>query len=87
MRRHAALLLLGAGALLLSPGAAGVPDVPEMVITPVVSGTIGANGWYTSNVTGEAGPSYQSRSKPRGCDIRTLTEDTAGTRLSCSATP
>jgi hypothetical protein len=55
------------------------------VITPVVTGTLGANGWYTSNVR----VSWTFVPQPletRGCDIRTLSADTKGTQLSCSAT-
>ena len=55
MRRHAAALLFAVGALLLTPGAAGLPNVPgdptPPVVTPVITGTLGLNGWYTTNVT------------------------------------
>lgn len=47
MPRFAAALLLALGALLLTPGAGGVPNVPgdptPPVVTPVVFGTLGAN--------------------------------------------
>ena len=46
MRRHAAALLFAVGALLLTPGAAGLPNVPgdptPPVVTPVITGTLGA---------------------------------------------
>ncbi len=91
MRRLAALLVLGTGALLLSPGATGVPDVPgdptPPVVTPVVIGTLGDAGWYTTNVTVN-----WSISDPEsvilstsGCDARTFTADTTGTALTCMA--
>ena len=55
MRRLGALLMLGVGALLLTPGAPGEPDVPgdptPPAVTPVITGTLGAEGWYTSNLT------------------------------------
>jgi large repetitive protein len=89
--RRAALLLLGAGALLLSPGAPGLPDVPgdptPPVITPVITGTLGGVGWYRSNVTvnwSVTDPESIILSTS-GCDARTLTTDTFGTQLSCTA--
>ena len=89
--RRAALLLLGAGALLLSPGAPGLPDVPgdptPPVVTPVITGTLGAVGWYTSNVTvnwSVTDPESIILSTS-GCDSRTLTTDTLGTQLRCTA--
>jgi hypothetical protein len=91
VRRQAALVLLGLGALLLTPGAAGVPDVPgdptPPVVTPVIIGTLGALGWYTSNVTvswSVVDPESDILSTT-GCDTRTMTVDTAGTRLTCTA--
>jgi hypothetical protein len=57
-------------------------------VTPVIFGTLGANGWYTTNVTVN-----WSVSDPEsvilatsGCDATTLTSDTAGVKLTCSAT-
>jgi hypothetical protein len=71
------------GMLLLAPSAAATTQ--QIVITPDIVGTLGANNWYTSNVTVR----WRFDPQPletRGCDIRTLTADTAGTTLSCSAT-
>ena len=55
MLRHAAVLILGLGALTLAPGAPGLPDVPgdptPPVVTMSITGTLGSAGWYTSNVT------------------------------------
>ncbi|MFN0167969.1 MAG: hypothetical protein ACKV22_16210 [Bryobacteraceae bacterium] len=63
-------------------------DTTPPVITPTITGTIGANGWYTSNVSvawsvtdPESGVASSS-----GCETRTLTQDTSGTTLTCSAT-
>ena len=67
--------------LCLAPGAAA--SGPS--ITPVIRGTPGANGWYRSNVT----VNWQIQPLPAsssGCDARTLTADTGGTALTCSAT-
>jgi hypothetical protein len=91
MRRNAALLALALGALLLTPGAAaGLPNSlfssPPQV-TPVLFGTLGTNGWYTTNVTLNwtvvADTVILSTS---GCDATTLTSDTAGQTFTCSAT-
>jgi hypothetical protein len=89
--RRAALFLVGVGALVLSPGALARPDVPGDSTPPEVTihivGTLGSNGWYRSNVTVS-----WTFSDPQsiilwtqGCDTSTLTADTAGTRLSCTA--
>jgi hypothetical protein len=76
-----AVLVVVAASLLLVPGAgAGTADVD---ITLVISGNLGANGWYTSNVTvnwiviGAANSS--------GCDAKTLTTDTQSVTLTCTA--
>jgi hypothetical protein len=91
--RRAAALLLGVGALLLlTPGAAGLPeevpgDPTPPVVTPVISGTLGAQGWYVSNVTVNwtvVDPESIILSTS-GCDSRTLTADTLGTLLTCTA--
>jgi hypothetical protein len=81
--RRLVFLCVLAGVLLIAPGAGALTQ--QIVITPVVSGTLGANGWYTSNVR----VSWTFVPQPietRGCDIRTLSADTMGTQLSCSAT-
>jgi hypothetical protein len=55
VRGHRLLLILGVGALLLTPNAGGVGAVPgdptPPVVTPLLTGTLGNNGWYVSNVT------------------------------------
>lgn len=65
-----------------------IADDTPPVITPTITGTLGANGWYTSNVTvtwsvtdGEA-PVWS----PTGCDATTITTDTPSLTLTCSAT-
>jgi hypothetical protein len=91
MRRLAATLLLGSGALLLVPGAPGGSEVPgdptPPVVTPTVFGTLGSNGWYTSNVTVNwtvTDPESIILSST-GCNATTLTSDTTGTQLTCRA--
>jgi hypothetical protein len=65
-----------------------VVDTTPPVIVPQVSGTLGNNGWYRSGVTvswsvtdPESGIASSS-----GCNTSTLTADTAGVTLTCSAT-
>jgi hypothetical protein len=63
-------------------------DSTGPVITPNVVGTLGSNGWYTSDVTvswtvvdNESTISSQS-----GCEVQNVTSDTAGVTFTCSAT-
>ena len=67
-----------------------VSDATPPVVTPTVSGTLGANGWYTSNVTvswsvvdDESGVDSQT-----GCGSTTIDTDTNddGVQLKCTAT-
>jgi len=91
MRRLAATLILGIGGLLLTPGAGSAPAVPgdptPPVVTPVITGTPGDNGWYTSNVTVNwlIEDPESIILETSGCDTQTFTADTAGTTLTCSA--
>jgi hypothetical protein len=82
--RGALAILLTVSAVLLAPGANGSPNVPTASITPVLTGTLGASGWYTSNVTLNwvIDPAPLSST---GCDSRTLVTDTASARFTCSA--
>jgi large repetitive protein len=92
VRRSAAVLVLAVAALLLTPGAVGEPNVPgdptPPVVTPVINGTLGTNGWYVTNVT--VGWSVTDPESiilsTSGCDTRTLTLDTTGVTLTCTAT-
>jgi hypothetical protein len=68
-------------------GGAGGDTTPP-IITPQITGTLGNNGWYRSNVgvswsvtDPESGIASSS-----GCTPTTLTTDTAGITLTCSAT-
>ena len=65
-----------------------VLDTTPPVIVSQITGTLGTNGWYISNVTvnwsvsdPESGIASSS-----GCGSTTLTADTAGVTLTCSAT-
>src|SRR5205807_7980901 len=69
-----------------APGGAG-GDTNPPIISPQISGTLGNNGWYRSNVgvswnvtDPESGIASSS-----GCTPTTLTADTAGMTLMCSA--
>ena len=64
------------------------PDATPPVVTASVSGHLGANGWYTSDVTvswtttdPESGVATTS-----GCATTTISADTPGTTLTCTAT-
>jgi hypothetical protein len=83
--RRLLVVVLGAAAVFLLPaGASGRPDVPRVgSVTPVIYGTLGANGWYVTNVTVnwliQPLPYLQSE----GCDARTIAADTVGMNLTC----
>jgi hypothetical protein len=63
----------------------GDPTPP--VVTPVIHGTLGANGWFVSNVTvnWRVEDPESIILETRGCDARTFVGDTAGTSLTCYA--
>ena len=90
-RRRAAVGVLALGALFLTPGAPGLPDVPgdptPPVVTPVVTGTLGSAGWYTTNVTVNwsiVDPESIILST-NGCNAVTLSANTTGALLACTA--
>lgn len=63
-------------------------DATPPVITPTVTGTQGADGWYTSDVgvswsVADAESPIGSQS---GCDASSVTSDTHGVTFTCSAT-
>jgi hypothetical protein len=64
------------------------PDSTSPVITPNISGTLGNNGWYTSDVTitWSVTDAESDIASSNGCDSTTITSDTTGTTLTCSAT-
>jgi hypothetical protein len=63
-------------------------DTTPPVITPTVNGTLGSNGWYTSNITVSWAvvDNESSVTAKNGCDPATVTTDTAGVTFTCSAT-
>ena len=63
-------------------------DNTPPVITPTVSGTLGNNGWYTSNVTVNwtVTDDQSPITAQTGCDPSAVTADTAGDTFTCSAT-
>ena len=65
-----------------------IPDSTPPVITPDVSGTLGNNGWYTSdvNVSWTVSDDESAISSTNGCDSTLIDSDTAGTTLTCEAT-
>jgi hypothetical protein len=90
-RRISVFLICGAAAL-LAPGASGSPNVPgdptPPEVTPVIVGTLGANGWRTSNVTVNwriEDPESIILETGLGCLARTLVADTVRTDITCWA--
>ena len=63
------------------------PDVTPPVITPNVTGTLGTNGWYISDitVTWSITDPESAVNSSTGCDTVVLSTDTAGTTLTCTA--
>lgn len=57
-------------------------------VTPSVTGTLGANGWYTGDVSvnWSVSDSVSDVDSSSGCGTTPLTSDTAGTTVTCSAT-
>ena len=83
MRRYAAVYLIALGALLVfTPVAAA--DTPS--VTPMIFGTLGANGWYTSNVTINWAIAPVGYTSNPGCGAATLTQDTTGHLFDCTVT-
>ena len=63
-------------------------DSTGPVITPTVTGTSGANGWYTSNVSvswAVSDPESGVRTQ-NGCTTSNQTSETSGVTFTCSAT-
>jgi hypothetical protein len=73
-----------------------IPDMPltpvdttPPVITPVVTGTLGNDGWYRSNVTlswTASDPESAYEWPGQSCGQRTVTTDTAGVTFTCTTT-
>ena len=65
-----------------------VVDTTPPAITPTVSGTLGANGWYTSNVnvSWAVTDAQSSIGAQSGCGTVAITADTSGATYTCTAT-
>lgn len=63
-------------------------DTTPPVITPNVLGTLGDNGWYVGDVgvTWSVVDDESDISSTSGCDAMSITNDTTGTTLTCTAT-
>jgi hypothetical protein len=74
-----------AASLSFAASGQGAADPTPPVITSMLTGTLGSNGWHTSNVTIEWTESDPDSgiSETVGCDTRTLT---ASMSVTCSAT-
>ena len=78
VRGHRLLLILGVCGLLLTPSAGGLSEVPgdptPPVVTPLITGTLGTNGWYVTNVTvnWSVVDPESIILETQGCDARTL---------------
>jgi ELWxxDGT repeat protein len=67
------------------PWALAIDPTPP-VITPVITGTLGTNGWYTSNVSlSFTVTEPDSRLVTHGCQAQSVTVDTAGVTFHCFA--
>jgi hypothetical protein len=66
----------------------GAGDTTPPVIAPTISGTLGQNGWYTNdvNVSWSVDDAESPIASSSGCEPTTITADTTGTTLTCSAT-
>lgn len=60
-------------------------DTTPPVVTPTVLGT-SVNGWYTSDVTVSWSVADAESTPTSACATQTVTSDTAGTTITCSAT-
>jgi hypothetical protein len=74
--------------ILLNSTAPAVPtDATPPAITPTVTGTLGNNGWYTSNVAiAWTVTDPESTPTTTACGAQNVTSDTAGVTFTCSAT-
>jgi uncharacterized repeat protein (TIGR01451 family) len=64
------------------------PDTTPPTVTPVVAGTLGSNGWYTSDVSltwNVVEPESPGSLVEVGCDSRTITSDQPATTYTCTA--
>jgi len=64
------------------------PDITAPIIAPTVTGTLGDNGWYTSDVSvsWSVTDAESAIASSTGCGASSVTSDNAGTTFTCSAT-
>jgi hypothetical protein len=74
--------------ILLNATAPVVPtDTTPPAITPTITGTLGNNGWYTSDVAiAWTVTDPESAATATACGAQNVTSDTAGVTFTCSAT-
>jgi hypothetical protein len=77
--RRLVLLCPVVGLFFLAPTAVATPPA----ITVTISGVLGLDGWYQSSVTVDW--LVQGETSSSGCDTVTLTAETPGTRITCTA--
>jgi hypothetical protein len=75
------VLAAAVGTLFVVPGAAGKSADVDISLT--IYGTVGANGWYVSSVT--VNWIVTGATNSSGCDAKTLTADTPGFTITCTA--
>lgn len=70
------------------PGGSTPTDATPPVVTPTLAGTLGLNGWYTSDValTWSENDPESGVASTSGCDPVTVSQDAAGASFTCSAT-
>jgi sugar lactone lactonase YvrE len=66
----------------------GSTGSPPPTITPSISGTLGSNGWYTSNVqvSWTVNGNGATITSQTGCGTTSIAIDTSGQNLTCTAT-
>jgi len=76
------------GAVDMGAYEAQLVDATPPVITPSVNGTRGSGGWYTGDVSvsWDISEPESGVTSSAGCEATTVTADTAGDTLTCSAT-
>jgi len=81
------LAILGVAMFLLPAGASGQRAAPNVgSVTPIIYGTQGQHGWYITNVTVNWVITPLGYLSSQGCDAATISVDTVGTDLTCTAT-
>jgi hypothetical protein len=69
------------GILLVAPGASG--RATALNIQSTITGTLGTNNWYVTNVTIKW--TVSGETKTAGCDTQNVTVDTPGVAITCEA--